>query len=116
MMFEPYRIPFQNERIDASKTETAEEYIRRALGHIAKKRQITIKAGEMICTYLEINPENFLRNRTSGEPTIIDICDPVQFMIPTPKASRVIETMGKKLCMEILKWVIPLSFQKVQDN
>ena len=110
MMFEPFRIPFQNERIETFKMESPEEYIRRALIHIAKKREITIKAGEMICTYLELNPENFLRNRPSGEPTIVDICDPVQFMIPTPKTSRVIETMDKNLCMEILRWVIPSSF------
>jgi hypothetical protein len=70
----------------------------------------------MICTYLEVNPEHFLRNRTNGEPTIVDICDPVQFMIPTPKASRVIETMSKSLCIEILKWIIPLSSQKIKDN
>ena len=63
MMFEQFRIPFQNERIDASKLDTPEEYIRRALIHIAKKREITIKAGEMICTYLDISPDKFLKDR-----------------------------------------------------
>jgi hypothetical protein len=86
------------------------------LVHIAKKREVTIKAGEMICTYLELKPELFLKNRASGEPTIVDNCDPVQFMIPTPKTSHVIKTMDKNLCMEILRWVIPASFQKVKDH
>ena len=82
--------------------ESPEEYIRRTLGHIKSKREITIKAGEMICAFLEIDPEKFVRNRPSGEPTIVDYCDPVQFMIPTPKTGRVIENMEKKLSIELL--------------
>ncbi len=70
----------------------------------------------MICTYLNISPENFLRNRPNGEPTIVDQYDPVQFMIPTPKTSHVIETMDKNLCAEILRWVVPTASKKIKDN
>ncbi len=77
MMFEPFRIPFQNERIETWKIESPEEFQKKALIQIAKKRDLTRKAGEMICTYLELDPEKFLRNRQNGEPTIMDNCDPV---------------------------------------
>ncbi len=90
--------------------------MRRGLIHIAKKREIIVKAGEMICTYLELDPQHFLKNRPNGDPTIVDSCDPVQFMIPTPKTSQIIQTMDKNLCKQILSWVIPLSFAKVQEN
>lgn len=70
----------------------------------------------MICSYLDISPDHFLRNRLNGESTIVDQYDPVQFMIPTPKTSHVIETMDKSLCTEILNWVIHTASKKIKDN
>jgi hypothetical protein len=37
-------------------------------------------------------------------------------MIPTPKTSKVIDVMGKELCIDLLKHIITVSSKKIKDN
>jgi hypothetical protein len=55
MMFEAFRYEFQNVRLKQFETNDATKYLELSLNHMQKKREITIKAGEMICTYLELD-------------------------------------------------------------
>ena len=70
----------------------------------------------MICTYLELDFVPFIYQRTPEEPTIVEYIDPIQFMIPTPKTSKVIDVMEKDLCRDLLKHIISVSSKKIKDN
>ena len=70
--------------------------------HAQKQRDIIVRAGEMICEYLQIKPDVFLYNRPNGEPSIVEYQDPIQFMVPAPKRAKVIPTLGKVQCIETL--------------
>ena len=77
MMFEPFRLNFRNERVEQYNASNPELYLTKTLIQIQKKRDITIRAGEMIFTYLEIESDPFLYHRASGDPTIVDSYDPI---------------------------------------
>jgi len=81
-----------------------------------KKKEITIKAGEMICTFLELDYQPFIYKRPNEEPTIVEYLDPVQFMIPSPKISKVIDVMEKDLCRDLLKHFVVAASKKIKDN
>ena len=87
-----------------------------ALVHLQKKREIIAKAAQMICTYLDIDFESFLHYRPNGDLTIYYMMDPIQFMIPVPKKSKVIEVMEKDLAAQLLEWLIDQTVQKFKDN
>ncbi len=70
----------------------------------------------MICTYLNLDPSTFFYNRSNGEPSIVEFYDPIQFMIPNPKNSRVIGTISKERSVEILSQIVQASAQKLRDN
>lgn len=55
MMFDPFRNDFQNERLKCFEISDPVKYLEISLVQIQKKRDITIKAGEMICKYLDLD-------------------------------------------------------------
>ena len=116
MMLEPFRLNFQNIRLEQFKTMDPAAYLENVLAQIQKKRDLTVKAGEMICTFLELDFVPFIYQRTPEEPTIVEYIDPIQFMIPTPKTSKVIDVMEKDLCRDLLKHIITVSSKKIKDN
>ena len=71
LMFDPFTINFQNERLEQIKVLNPDEYFVKTMVHVIKKREIFIRAGEMICKYLEIDADNFLYQRENGESTIL---------------------------------------------
>lgn len=56
----------------------------------------------MVCEYLQIKPDVYLYNRPNDEHSIVEYQDPIQFMVPAPKRAKVIPTLGKVQCIEIL--------------
>lgn len=92
-----------------------EEYLAKTLVQIQKKKDITIKAGEMICAYLELDQTSFIYKRPNGEPTIVDNLDPIQLMIPIKK-SRAITTIPKELSVDIMRDLIASTVKKLKDN
>jgi len=81
---------------------TKAEYLAICMVQAQKQRDIIVRAGEMICEYLQIKSDVFLYNRPNGEPSIVEYQDPIQFMVPAPKRAKVIPTMGKVQCIETL--------------
>lgn len=65
-----------------------------------------MRAGEMICNYLDLDPSSFFYNRSNGEPSIVEFYDPIQFMIPNPKNSREIPALTKERSVEILRNIV----------
>lgn len=116
MMFEAFRYELQNVRLKQFETNDATKYLELSLNHMQKKREITIKAGEMICTYLELDFQPFIHQRQNEEPTIVEYVDPIQFMIPAPKTSKVIDVMEKELCQDLLKHFVTFASKKIKDN
>jgi len=77
---------------------------------------VIVRAGEMICEYLQIKPDLYIFNRPNGEPTIVEYQDPIQFMIPAPKKSKPIESLGKDKCIEILHSLVQTIADIIKDN
>lgn len=56
-MFESSRLSFQNERMPSLRSKNAAEYHKQAKDDFQYKQNVTKKAGEIICTYLEIDAD-----------------------------------------------------------
>lgn len=46
----------------------------------------------------------------------MEYVDPIQFMIPAPKTSKVIDFMEKELCQDLLKHFVTFASKKIKDN
>ena len=57
------------------------------------------RAGEMICAYLDLDPDQFMYFR-EGSASLLEQMDPVQFLIPTPETSKPVPEVDKlKACV-----------------
>jgi len=45
--------------------------------HAQKQRDIIVRAGEMVCEYLQIKPDVYLYNRPNSEHSIVEYQDPI---------------------------------------
>ena len=59
----------------------------------------------MLCAYLELNEDEFLYFR-ENQTTILDELDPVQFMMPTPERSEIIEDLDKAKSIKIMNEIM----------
>eukprot|EP00347_Sterkiella_histriomuscorum_P007607 403348266 len=116
LMYETHRLQYQNDRLPHFKSKNVVDYHSLASSQYRHKNGIVKKAGEIICTFLEIDPDQFMYFRDAGSDiTIIDHLDPVQFMIPLPKNSKVIEGLDKPRASVILNEVLNAASNAFKD-
>ncbi|CDW71999.1 UNKNOWN [Stylonychia lemnae] len=116
IMYESSRLSFQNERMENLRTKNVKLYNSQVLDDLQYKLNVTKKAGEVVCTYLEINPDQFMYLRDQGSLTILEHLDPIQFLIPVPVSSKIIEELDKTKALTILNEILNAAANAMKEN
>lgn len=77
---------------------------------------MTKKAGEVVCTYLDLEQDEFMYFRENGDITIIEHLDPIQMLMPVPLTSKVIKDLEKDKAIVILNEVLNAAVNVVKEN
>ena len=70
----------------------------------------------MLTRYVEIESDQFMYFRDGGEPTIMENLDPVQFMIPAPKTSKLVPDLEKSKSIVILNEILNAAASTIKDK
>ena len=97
------------------KEKDVAKYINLCKDQMARKRGIISRSGEMVCRYLELDEEQFIHFREGGISSILENLDPVQFLMPTPETSNVIETLERSKSMIILNEVLNAASKTIKE-
>ena len=82
---------------------------------MARKRGIIARAGEMLCRYIELDEEQFIHFREGGISSILQNMDPVQFLMPTPETSKVIQGLERSKTIIILNEVLNAASKTIKE-
>ncbi len=82
---------------------------------MSRKKGIVSRAGEILCTYIDLDPELFMHFREGAGPTILETLDPVQFLIPTPETSKVIPDLERTRTIKILNEILNAGSRTIKE-
>jgi hypothetical protein len=82
---------------------------------MARRHGIMNRSGEMICRYLELEEEQFIHFREGGLSSIIENMDPVQFLMPTPETSKVLDILDRSKTMIILNEILNAGSKTIKE-
>lgn len=71
------------------KNKQRPEWAVQAIQDVRKRKQVFTRAGEVVCYFAGVGADTIMYMREGEAPTILDIMDPVQLLIPAPVLSNI---------------------------
>ena len=100
----------------------AGEWVSKAMPQCRKRSQVIERAGEIVCMFANLSSEPIMYCRKDDMPSLLDLLDPVQILIPAPalsnvNKSKVVESLAddKQKTVAILAEILEGSLDKMKQ-